>query len=215
MTRGMNGDWNPTKRLLNTMADGRKWQRAKKRASLKEAHRLRKMMIESFNKGGPPGKRWKRLSEFTQLLSRVQGKGDRRPLMDTGSLRNSHSVVEVDRDTVFVGVHRTAKRKKKKSGKSSGKAPPLVDIAALHEHGSDPIYIRVTPVMRWYFKNVLYPKSKRKIMPLRSSTIAIVVRIPARPWIGPIWEAEQDRAAKNVMSDTLKGVHASVGALLP
>ena len=215
MTKGMTGGWNKTGNLLRTLGNGTKWQRAKKKACMKEAHRLRRLMIEAFNAGGPPGKRWKRLSPFTQWLRRIRRKGDGRPLLDTGSLRNSHSVVDVDRDTVFVGIHRTAKRRKRVGGgRSKKKQPPLVDLAALHEHGSDPIYIRVTPLMRWYFKNVLFVKSKGDIKPLKKSTIAIVVRIPARPWVGPIWKAEQDQSARNVMRDTMEGVSTDLGSLL-
>jgi hypothetical protein len=213
----MTGDWKGVGRILSTAGNGLAWKRAKKRAVLKEAHRLRGIMVGSFNKGGPPGKRWKRLSVFTQLVSRAQGKGDRRPLMDSGSLRNSHSVVEVDDDTVFVGVHRTAigkgKRGRDKQGRfvKAGPGSPLMNIALVHEHGSKPIYINVSPgsasgrKVRKFFL-WLHKKTGGVIKPLRKNTVGIVVRIPPRPWIGPIWEREGDNAARNIMRDTVAGL---------
>lgn len=198
---GMTGDWAGASSLLTALADKERWKKARKRAMLKEAHRLRRIMVESFNKGGPPGKRWQRLSVFTQLVSRALGTGDRRPLMNSGSLRNSHSVVEEGSDTVFVGVHRTAKRKSKGGGNSD-----MVQIAQLMENGSKPIYIRVTPKMRKFYL-WLNVKTKGQIKPLKANTIAVIVRIPPRPWMMPIWDAEANNAANNILTDTLKNMN--------
>lgn len=202
----MTGNWAGAAQLLTNLGNKAQWKRARKKAILREAHRLRTIMVQSFNKGGPPGGRWKRLSTFTQLVSRAMGKGDRRPLMNSGTLRNSHSVVEVDDDTVFVGVHRTAKRRGKTGGK---KAPPPVEIAALMENGSKPIYIRVTPKMRGFFL-WLSKRTRGQIKPLKATTIAVVVRIPARPWMGPIWKAEGDRAIENILNNTLKNMNLPI-----
>ena len=217
----MTGNWKGVGRILSTAGNGAAWRRAKRRAILREAHRLRGIMVQSFNKGGPPGKRWKRLSVFTQLVSRAKGLGDRRPLMNSGALRNSHSVVEVDADTVFVGVHRTAKSKgqrgRDKQGRFTSRGPgsKLMNIALIHEHGAGPIYINTSPGsasgrrVRNFF---LWLHSKTKnhgsgaIMPLKKTTVGIVIRIPPRPWIGPIWEREGDQAAQNIMRGTIAGL---------
>jgi len=199
------GSWGKAAMLLGKMSDPARWKVAKRKAILKESHRLRKLMIEAFQKGGPSGKRWPRLSVFTQLVSRAMGKGDRKPLMDSGNLRNSHSVVEESDNIIFVGVHRTAKRKVK-SKKSKKGSDDLVQIASLMEHGSKPIYIRVTPKMRNFFL-WLHKKTKGQIKPLRKNTVGIIVRIPPRPWMGPIWEAEADSAAKNIVNDTIKNMN--------
>lgn len=213
----MTGDWKGVGDILSKAGNGLAWKRAKKRAVLKEAHRLRGIMVGSFNKGGPPGKRWKRLSVFTQLVSRALGKGDRRPLMDSGALRNSHSVVEVGDDIVFVGIHRNAvgkgKRGRDKQGRftSAGAGQKLVNIALIHEYGTDPIYINASPGsasgrrVRNFFM-WLHKKTGGQIKPLRGNTVGIVVRIPPRPWIGPIWEREGDQAAQNIMKDTIAGL---------
>jgi hypothetical protein len=200
VAKGMSGPWKPTGDTLKKLGSPALWHEAKRRAVLKECHRLRGIMVLSFNKGGPPGRKWKALSTFTQLVGRMKGKGDRHPLLDTGDLRNSHSVVEEDNDTFFVGIHRTAKSKKK------GGSFSMVNLGLIHEHGTKPIYIRITPKMRWWWRNVLVPGTKGQIRPLKNTTIAIVVRIPARPWIGPIWDMEKDRSATNVMNDTVKNL---------
>jgi hypothetical protein len=205
----MFGNWGGTAQMLATFGSPTAWKNAKKKATLKEANRLRGLMIKAFNQGGPQGKRWKRLSVFTQLLSRAKGLGDRRPLMSSGDLRNSHSVVEEPDDVVFVGVHRTAKGKgsrgRDKAGRftRAGEGGSLANIAAIHEHGAGPIYIRVTPAMRAFFL-WLSKKTKGQTKPLRRNTIAVVVRIPARPWIAPIWEAEQDNSFANIARDTYR-----------
>lgn len=218
MTQGMNGPWKNMGAMLGKAGNPALWRRAKKRAILREAHRLRGIMIQSFNAGGPPGKKWKRLTFFTKLVSWAKGQGIRgKPLMVTGDLRNSHSVVEVDDATVFVGVHRSARSKgtrgRDKQGRftRAGAGKGMVSLAAVHEHGSKPIYINTSPgsasgqrvrkFFLWLFK-----KTRGRIKPLRKNTVGIVVRIPPRPWIGPIWDQEGDNAARNITRDTIAGL---------
>lgn len=218
MTKGMNGPWKNTGAMLRKAGNPGLWRRAKKRAILREAHRLRGIMIQSFNAGGPPGKKWKRLTFFTKLVSWAKGQGIRgRPLMNTGDLRNSHSVVEVNSDTVFVGVHRSARSKgtkgRDKAGRftRAGAGKGMVSIASVHEHGSKPIYIDTSPTsakgqrVRKFFR-WLFIKTRGRIKPLKKSTVGIVVRIPPRPWIGPIWEQEQDQSARNITRETIAGL---------
>jgi hypothetical protein len=211
MPAGMTGGWAGAGAMLGKAGNPMLWRRAKRQATLKEAHRLRGIMVKSFNAGGPPGKRWKRLSVFTQLISRAQGKGDRRPLMDSGDLRNSHTVTEEQDDVIFVGVHRSAKSKGKRGRDVKGRftragaGSQLVDIATIQEHGTKPIYIRVTPKLRGWWLS-MSKKTHGQIKPLRKNTIALIVRVPARPWIGPIWDAEADNSARNIMQDTVKGL---------
>lgn len=215
MPKGMNGPWKGAGAMLAKAGNPALWRRAKKRAVLKEAHRLRGLMIQAFNAGGPPGKKWKRLTFFTKLVSWAKGHGIRgRPLMVTGDLRNSHSVVEEDDETVFVGVHRTARSKgtrgRDKQGRftRAGAGKGMVSLAAVHEFGSRPIYINTSPTsakgrrIRKFFI-WLFKKTRGRIKPLRKNTVGIVVRIPPRPWIGPIWEQEADRAAQNITNDTI------------
>jgi len=200
----MTGNWSGVGGMLATAGSPLLWKKAKHRAVLREAHRIRKLMIMAFQTGGPAGHKWKALSAFTQLVSRAQGHGDRRPLMRTGDLRNSHSVVEVDDDTVFVGVHKSAKGKKSKK--------EMVNIAAIHEYGTKPYTIDVTwgggpkteRVRAFFFW--LFMKTKGQIKMLKRSTKVIIVRIPARPWMNPIWEAEKEKSGANITTDTIRGL---------
>lgn len=205
------GGWDQTARMLTTVGSHARWKAAMKKATLKEANRLRGLMIKAFQAGGPEGHRWKRLSVFTQLVSRAKGLGDRRPLMLSGDLRNSHSVEE-EGDAVFVGVHRTARgrgsRGRDKAGRFTRAGPggSLANIAAIQEFGAGPIYIRVGPPgskVRKFFL-WLHKKTKGQIKPLRHSTVAIIVRIPPRPWVNPIWDKEQDQVLENITRDTLR-----------
>lgn len=192
----MTGSWKPLSNMLVQGSDQRRWNRAKEKAIVKEAHRIRKIIIQGFNKGGPDGHRWPRLRPMTQLISRAMGKGDRKPLMLTGDLRNSVSVVQVE-DGWFVGVHKQARGRRSKND--------MVDIASVHEFGSKRYRIRVTPKMRRFFF-WLFKKTKGQIKPLKASTTEIVVRIPPRPFIGPVWEKEKKTSEDNILRDTLKNL---------
>lgn len=189
------GDWDKMATLLTNAANPLVWQRASEKAIIKEVHRLRRIIVEAFNRGGPDGARWQRLSPMTNLVSRAYGKGDRKPLLDTGDLRNSIQVTQ-EGDGWFVGVHRNVK------GKSGKK---IIDIAELHENGAGPFRINVTDKMRKYFL-WLNKKTGGQIKPLKLSTSFIVVKIPARPFIGPVWEKEKNNSEKNIISNTVKNL---------
>lgn len=190
------GQWGPLGQLLARGANPLVWRQAKERAIVKEAHRLRRIIIEGFNSGGPSGARWPRLKPITQLISRAHGKGDRKPLMDSGDLRNSIAVTQ-EKDGWFVGVHKKAQGRKGKR--------KMVDIAAVHENGTKRYTIAVTPKMRGYFI-WLSKATKGQIKPLKASTTHITVQIPARPFIGPVWEKEKDASARNISVDTIKNL---------
>lgn len=147
----------------------------------------------------------------------VHGRRGTKALMLSGDLRASVKAQSVGQDW-FVGVHRKEPWPDGPGG--------MVNLATLHELGSKkPVTIKVTPKMRAFFMAMFFKtttpaqrkrmaKAKRKgrkgrtlkyaIMPLAQSTKVIVVKIPARPFIGPVWEAEKDNSAKNVIADTLQ-----------
>jgi hypothetical protein len=203
----MKGNWAGTGSMLKHLSGKELWERSIDKAIQKEAHRLRGIMVESFNNGGPPGQRWPRLSTFTQLVSRALGKGDRKPLMDSGDLRNSHSVTK-EGDVWFVGINRKARSKKRK-GQQSASSSSLVNIALIHEFGAGPFTVRVTSKMRGFFF-FLNRATKGQIKPLHPSTTRLVIRIPKRAWVGPIWDQEKDNSERNIKRDSLNGIGASV-----
>jgi len=195
----MTGDWLRVDGIFRRLANKQIIQNASGKAFEKEAHRIRKLMIEAFNKGGPPGVRWKRLSVFTQLVNRALGKGDRKPLLDTGSLRNSVSVTRENDTDVFVGIHRN------EPVKGDSKLPPA-SIAAIHEYGHGPISVKVTSEMRKFFM-FLHIKTGGQIRPLKGSTRVIVTKgIPQRPFAGPILEAEKDAIFQNIYNNFMSNV---------
>lgn len=104
------------------------------------------------------------------------GRGARasKPLIKTGDLRNSIDMVPGEGE-VFVGVPR-----------SSGS----FRLAEIHELGKV-IVMRMTPKMRAFLFGVLFKNSA----PTGggSGRGIIVVRIPPRPFIGPIFESAKHR----------------------
>jgi hypothetical protein len=115
----------------------------------------------------------------------IDEKGSSKPLIDGGDLLGSVGYRFVERDAVFVGVHR--------------KAEDGTDIAELHER-EEGVRIKVTPKMRAY----LHARG----LHLKRSTTEIF--IPGRPYLKP---AFRDFRAKGHMrglfgkavTKTLKG----------
>jgi len=184
----LTGPWDQTKHRLSGAAYRAMITSAFEEAATKEAHRLRTIMIDCFPKGGPSGAKWKPLSVFTQLVARAKGKGRRNTLEDYGDLRNSHAVARIDRGVIFVGVRANALGR---DGKS------LVNLAIIHNFGTRQYTVTVTEKMRKFFW-WLHFATGGSISPLKPSTTHITVKIPARPWMQPIWNAEKDTAAKNI-----------------
>jgi hypothetical protein len=166
------------------------------RAVLQEAQFFRKKVVEGFRTQAPGGKKFKPLSPNTLMFRRAQGFGGKKALIRTGSLRNSISVHKRNRPDgaeAFIGVLRTARTK---DGKK------LVNIAEVHEFGSKPIVIPVTPKMRAYVM-ALIAKKQRSGRDAQGRFIKkgqkgkggggggfkrgfLIIQIPARPFIGPV-----------------------------
>lgn len=196
MAGGLTGNWAGAGRVLSRMGNPLVLQRAFDIAARREAHRIRRIMIEAFNKGGPEGVKWPPLATFTQLVSRALGFGDRKPLMRTGGLRNSIQVHDVD-DGYFVGVHRSARGK---DGKE------LINVALAQEEGRRAFTVRVTPRMRAFFY-FLSIKTRGQIRPISERTKYIAIGpAPARPFVAPVWEAEADKSASNMADSVRKSV---------
>jgi hypothetical protein len=186
----LTGSWGKTQTMLTELARAHVYRQAFDQAAAKEAHRLRGLMIEAFNKGGPEGARWPPLAAITQLMSRAVGRGDRHPLLYHGDLRNSIMVVN-EGSVWFVGTHRRAKAR---DGKS------MVNLAMVHNYGTRNYTVTVTPKMRKFFL-WLWFQTNGQIMPLKASTTHLKIQIPPRPWIEPIWDREEDQSAKNITRD--------------
>ena len=100
----------------------------------------------------------------------------------------------------FVGVHRTA------IGKAGQR---LANIAEIHEFGTKPYTIPVTPRMRAWFNAM----AAQGIFPRRMSAATRVIRhpgIPARPFLRPPFEAWQegldDRLSERLLQELQKKI---------
>jgi hypothetical protein len=189
------------------------------RAIGKEAHKIANMIRDAFNSQGSHGTKWEPPAEETLRMRRAKGKrGRTKALMVYGDLRGSIKVKKVGSTEWFVGVHRSAKHRR------TGKA--LANIAAIHEFGADGFTIPVTKKMRAYFwflhlktRGAWRAGSGRKppkfmIMPIHPSKTVIEMRIPARPFIRPVWEGEKEESGNRIVKQTLVeiGWPGSVGA---
>lgn len=181
------GDWAlATKTLLEAPRHLRK---AKDVALLQEAEFFRTKILEGMREQAPGGKAFKPLSPYTLAIRRFLGFKGSKALLKRGDLRNSIVVLALrDADgTVFVGVTRQAK---------NAEGDPLVDIAKLNEFGSKPIVIRITPKMSAF----LHAAFRRANLPSKNSvsTGIIIVQIPARPFLAPIFDkfGQSEEAAK-------------------
>ena len=151
--------------------------RALRLAVKKEAHALRAVIVVGMRKQAPGGAAFKPLSALTLAARRLAGFRGRKALIRGGDLRNSITVVAKG-DVAFVGVPRSAGKER-------------IKIAHVHEYGTDPIIIPITPRMR-RFLAMLFRKASRKRK--RSSrrgngSGVVVVQIPARPFLRPAFEA--------------------------
>lgn len=177
------GDWNKLALILDR-APGRS-AFAMRQVVLQEAEFFRGQLVKNITSSGKlAGKPFE-----PNKPSTIASKGSNKPLIDSGALVQSVAVIERGR-TVFVGVNRKTKGKQKRGkGGQFAKGFNMVDIAELHEFGKV-INIRVTPAMLRF----LHAKFAREGRGGGGGTGKLVVggilviRIPARPFIGPVIE---------------------------
>jgi hypothetical protein len=153
--------------------------RAIVKAMVQDAHWLRKKIVTGIRKQAPAGKAFKPLAPTTIAVRRFRGRNRTKALIDRGDLRNSIQVKKF-RGGAFVGALRA---KRSSSGKS------LADIAAVHEFGSKPIVIRMTDKMRRFLMAAFRQrKSTRGIGVGEGSPSSIVLRVPPRPFLRPVFD---------------------------
>lgn len=174
----LSGDWGRAQSIVDGM--GAKFKAAAEQAMMKEAHRLRGLMVKGIAGGAPGGKPFAPLSAMTIAIRKFKGFGGSKPLIWTGALRGGITVQKVGTG-VFVGIRRNAKRK---DGKS------LVNIAELHEFGKT-FQVRITNKMRRFLFAVMRSAGITPAGKSKGGTRGMLtIRIPARPFITPVVEAE-------------------------
>lgn len=209
------GDWKKLSAVVDSMRV--RHERAVRVALLREAHFLRGRMVVGIASGSPGGQAFAPLKATTLAMRKARGFSGSKPLIVTGSLRRSISVVQVRGSVglggaVFIGVHRQTKGK---GGKS------MTNIAEIHEYGRS-WKQKLSPRARRYLFAIL-GKSKIGRGPAGRNTRGqftrgkyqraggpgdgtISIHIPARPFVRPVYreyaqpDAVKQRFIKNVAS---------------
>ena len=170
------GPWSQAGKLL--AAAPKRIHAAFDKALLQEAQFLRTKIVEGIREQAPGGRAFTPLAPTTLAIRQFRGFHGTKALLVHGDLRNSITVTK-DGDQVFVGVLRTARNR---AGKS------LVDIAALHEHGSRPIVLRLTPQARAFLHAAFRHAGLDGPSSGQPSSGIAVIQIPARPFLSPVFE---------------------------
>lgn len=154
--------------------------RAIDRSINQEARFLQRKIKEGLRQQAPGGQRFRPLSPLTIAVRRFQRFGGTKALIVRGDLRNSIKVVKAGSGRYFIGVLRQARGR---NGQS------LFNVAQVHEFGSRPIVLQVTKKMRGFLAKA-FTEAFGSITPGGGgfSTGIIVTRIPARPFIRPVFE---------------------------
>ncbi len=184
------GDWARARHILRA-GGAERMHKAITLAVRKEAHALRKEIIVGLT---ARSKELKPLSPLTRAARRLAGFRGTKPLIRTGDLRNSISVI-VKGDRAFVGVARSAGGER------------LVNLAKLHEYGSQPYVIPITPKMQRYL-GVLFAKERGRRRRRKASTGSagvVVIQIPSRPFLRLAFERwRKSNPQQRIMADVAK-----------
>jgi hypothetical protein len=181
MTVQRTGDWALARRLL--AAAPARLKTGVERGLRQEAELLRMGIVDGLTSqapgGGPP---LAPPAPLTLAARKLRGFGGTKSLLVRGDLRNAIAVV-AQGDAVFVGVPRSARGK-------GGAA--LVRLAEVHEFGSAPTVVPLTPRMRRFLFALL--RHAGEVPRGGPSSGVLVVRVPARPFLRPAFDAFREGA---------------------
>ncbi|MBI5547614.1 MAG: phage virion morphogenesis protein [Deltaproteobacteria bacterium] len=169
------GDWDLARRLVARAP--KRLKEATDKAVLQEAQFFRTKIVEGIREQAPGGQAFKPLAPTTLAIRRFRGFKGTKALLVRGDLRNSIAVVK-EGTRVFVGVLRTAKSKA---------GQPLANVAAVHEYGSRPIVVRLTPKARRFLHAAFRRTGLDAPASGRPSIGIAIIRVPARPFLAPVF----------------------------
>ncbi len=190
------GKWSAGAKFLGE-TDG-KTNQALKFAILGEALETEKDIKEGIKSGSPGGKTFKKLSELTLAKRKAKGIRGTKPLIRRGDLRRSVRTT-FKSDGFFVGVLKTARG-------SDGQS--MFNVAKIQENGQQMILDvdkagKGGKTVRSFFMALFLQGFIDK--PLKKSTTFLIVQIPPRPFIGPVFKKRnQGRGARLIKSMGLK-----------
>jgi phage gpG-like protein len=180
----LTGAWGKVASILNKGASAAAWKLSSKKAVEKEANRVAKEVKKSFDRGGPPGVKWKPLRPMTLKIYEALGITSHGPLNRSGKLKNSVTVKNTGKASI-IGFGSMSK------------------IAAIHEKGAGPYAVPVTEKMRRFFK-FLSARTNGEIKPLSSGKGVLIIKIPARPILKPLLKSQKKTVFRNIVTNTLK-----------
>lgn len=182
------GDWRLARELLEGAPA--RLRAATDRALRQEAQALRSEVVEGLTKQAPAGQAFSPLARLTLAKRKLRKFSGSKALIQNADLRNAITATVRDGEA-FVGVPRKARGRD---------GTQLADVAKLNEFGSDPIIIPVTPKLR-RFLHVL--KRQAGDAPDRAGNTptpgVIVTRIPARPFLRPVFDKFRRDAGKRFL----------------
>lgn len=187
MSASLTGNWALARQILS--GSGRRLKLAVGTALRQEAQLLRKEIVQGITKQAPGGEAFQPLSPLTLAARQMQGRGGTKILMVRADLRNAIGVIQKG-DEVFIGVPRKATDK---DGKS------MVDVAKVHEFGSGPTIIPMTPAMR-RFLFALIRNAGQKPSSDGSGSGVVVRSTPARPFLRPAFRTFVKGADKRFLA---------------
>lgn len=170
------GDWARALAII-ARAPGRIRQ-ALDRAVMREAQYLRGKIVSGIASGAPGGKAYAPLAPLTLAIRAASGFGGSKPMVRTGTFRNSVVAVRVG-EGVFVGIKR---------GTPAANGKDMVNLAELHENGKTFTYRMTDKQRRFLF--AMLRKGGGGGGGSSGGGGNVTVRIPARPTFGPVFEAE-------------------------
>jgi hypothetical protein len=190
----MTGEWRSAVRALQRAPHT--MQRVTSQALRQEAEFLRKHIVEGIRDQAPGGKNFKPLSPYTIAMRTFLRLRGQKALIERGDLIRNVHVHKVDPSNVFVGIMRSA---------STSDGKDLVNIAKIHEFGAGPFVIRLTPKMR-AFLAMVFRKMYVPHKPGRGGG-ELVITIPARPFIAPVFEMYGPAVATRMRERMIKLLH--------
>jgi len=170
------GDWALARRLLDQAS--RRVPQAIDQAVLQEAQYFRTKIVEGIREQAPGGQPFAPPAPTTLAVRRFLGFKGTKALLVHGDLRNSITVVK-EGAGAFVGVLRTAKAR-------GGEA--LVNVAAVHEFGSRPIVMKLTPKARRFLHAAFRAAGLERPAGGRPSIGIAIIKVQARPFLWPVFE---------------------------
>ncbi len=187
------GDWRKARAILTGATN--RYERAMAVALRREALRLRSEVVKGLTRQAPGGTSIKAPSKLTLAARRMKGSSKTKALVVGGDLVGSISA-RIRKRKAQVGVRRSAK---------SGDGKDMVNLAEVHEFGSPPRVIPVTPKMRGFLAALFREAGFGGGVPA-----VVVVSTPKRPFMRPAWDKYRkngvlDRFEKTVRTVLLEG----------